>query len=1166
MRTLRVFISSPGDVAPERDLAQQVIEELRQDFAGRIGLRVVRWEYEPLVAGVDPQSQVSDLSNVDIVVTILWSRLGTPLIDSILRDDGTQYQSGTEYEFETAVSSFRSSGCPKILVYRKTAERTVNVSTPEIMLDAADQKHRADDFFERHFGAGGDGSISSIYHTFNSRSEFADKLHSHLSALVAQEEPASYGQVSSNPLWQDRSPFVGLNVFEYEYAPVFFGRSRAVHSIIDILGHRAEAGCASIVVMGASGNGKSSVVRAGVLPQLCRVALEEPESSWSYVVFRPAESAGNPVEGLATSIVQCVIDQGWASRLSITIDRLFELARTDPARTLSHVFGVLPSARVKLVLLIDQLEELFSLPGVDEAIRSQFLQFLLVCAQSERMWVLMTLRSDHYAQASSYPAFRELRHGQALYDLPAPTPQEIGQMIRRPARSVGLRFEEKDGEQLDDVIRDEASKSPEVLPLLQFTLQSLYTGRDESAGLLTFARYEEIGGLQGSISTTADALFSALSQTQQEVLSRILSGMASVDVAKQDQVTRKKLDVRELSDHDGSNEIVKKFVDARLFVLKRSTDGNVFVEVAHEALLRYWEPARLWIEQNRDLLRSKARVTDSARRWIKAGKARSYLSDSGAPFEDVRQVLAQRDFLALGGDEISFAEQSAARFRHNFRLRRSAQVALVLLSVAAVWFGVTADQERNRANSEKQIAERTGSFFQEIFEAADPGEGAGRRITVGEVLDASSRLVPGELASQPRIQARMYTAIAKAYTGLGDYESASSLIENAKKVEQENGLANTSGAVATLLAEAELLLVQGNEQALQIFEAAMNLESATGGVRTRQYARALWGYASAVTEFDDPAAAATIFQQALAIDEQQNPVRPLDIAKDKDGLGRALIAAGKFEEAKQVLGGSLALIGQTGFMNRTIEAYVYNDLGVAHYALGGFAEALAAFGRAVELNEKELGADHPDLAAFHNNIGRIRLETGDISGAKAEFAKSQHLFDTHKPDDTQYVFLLNSMGIVNQHSGDLVQANLDLTRALQLARGGVPNTQVNRLMPQILIHLAEVELASGAVESARQLANEASEVATSPRYDDGTWRRGLMHGVEGLLLLQSDDFAAAETKLRASLVAAQNRWRGGGLFVDQARQRLILLYSTWDSADADEKLAELLRQTSGQAL
>src|SRR5580693_4635616 len=146
---LKVFISSPGDVGQERMIASRVLERLQGEFSGYVEIIPILWEHEPLLATSHFQKQIVAPSQTDIVVCILWSRLGTRLPDQFKRADGTMYASGTEWEFEDAYASFSTTGKPDLLVYRKMNEPVIDYHDEAAAQERLRQKKALDQFIDR---------------------------------------------------------------------------------------------------------------------------------------------------------------------------------------------------------------------------------------------------------------------------------------------------------------------------------------------------------------------------------------------------------------------------------------------------------------------------------------------------------------------------------------------------------------------------------------------------------------------------------------------------------------------------------------------------------------------------------------------------------------------------------------------------------------------------------------------------------------------------------------------------------------------------------------------------------------------------------------------------------------------------------------------------------
>ena len=189
-RNLKIFISSPGDVIPERELARKVIGELNEEMMGKVFLVPVLWENEPLLASGTFQTQIDSPEETQILLGILWARIGSPLPDSILRPDGSRYDSGTAFEFETALASHHKKGKPDILLYRKLGAPSVSLADRKELAERLEQMDRLDSYIKKQLIAE-DGSYLAAFHTFETEEKFEEILKTHLRKLILRqlEEP-----------------------------------------------------------------------------------------------------------------------------------------------------------------------------------------------------------------------------------------------------------------------------------------------------------------------------------------------------------------------------------------------------------------------------------------------------------------------------------------------------------------------------------------------------------------------------------------------------------------------------------------------------------------------------------------------------------------------------------------------------------------------------------------------------------------------------------------------------------------------------------------------------------------------------------------------------------------------------------------------------------------
>ena len=230
-QAIRIFISSPGDVVEERELARKVIEQLRRRYSGRLDLKAVLWEDMPLEADISFTEGIdlvlSD-SGIDIAVFILWSRLGSPTGAFFARPDGSEYRSGTEREFALMLAARRQSGGvrPNILVYARADESTFEERLRGQPTDAKsqllDQKRLVEGFIREEFQDPERRTNIRAYHSFDRPQTFSQRLRVHLAELL----DGIAGDGGGEPLWnvdEQGPPFLGLAAYQFEHAAIFLG-------------------------------------------------------------------------------------------------------------------------------------------------------------------------------------------------------------------------------------------------------------------------------------------------------------------------------------------------------------------------------------------------------------------------------------------------------------------------------------------------------------------------------------------------------------------------------------------------------------------------------------------------------------------------------------------------------------------------------------------------------------------------------------------------------------------------------------------------------------------------------------------------------------------------------------------------------------------------------
>ena len=718
VKEVRCFVSSPGDVGEERLIAERVIQRLKREFFRRIKLTPILWEHEPLRATAHFQSQIVPPSQTDIVICILWSRLGTRLPGEFRRPDGTPYESGTEWEFEDAADAYRQRGTPDLLVYRKTSDATTRLTSKDAVLNALSQKESLDRFIDRWFGNPAEG-FRAAFHPFKSADEFERLLETHLRRFLNDKYgalPISSADVPTPTTGYVEHPFRGLSPFDVKHANIFFGRTRAIGELKRQLEHQTARGTAFVLVMGMSGSGKSSLVRAGVIPTLTQPGVVEGVGVWRYGIVRPADFPGGACQSLGAVLTQSTaLPQ--LEVLGFGADVASGLLRQNPELMLGPVRGALmtvatdvareekltavPTAR--LLIVIDQLEEIFTGSMQTDTERMAFAAALGALARSGDVWVLATMRSDFFNRLVELPQLMELKGGEGQFDVLPPTFAELEQMIVLPARVAGVGFEvdPDTNSSVNQIIHEAATRNPQSLPLLEFTLDELYKRRQEN--VLTLAAYRQLGGLEGAIAGRAEEVFAGLPAQVQSALSDLLHGLVSLQEGGNAAATSRRTARSDLMRSPDAEHLIDEFVRARLLVVDRDEAGQQTIGLAHEALLRHWPRAAEWIAENQELLRIRSRVTAAADLWARRQQDSDYLLTAAKPLADAETLIRKVAGLPESLREFVRASTKAASQAASRKRVRVIAVAAAFV-LMAIGFSAYSFVQWQRAEHHRQVA------------------------------------------------------------------------------------------------------------------------------------------------------------------------------------------------------------------------------------------------------------------------------------------------------------------------------------------------------------------------------------------------------------------------------------------------------------------------------
>lgn len=306
LHQFRIFLASPGDVPLERKLAREAITHISSErrFRGRINIEIIAWDQPgaevAMEAGMTPQEAIAKglpkPEDCDLAVIILWSRIGTQLPANFeLKQDRTPYLSGTEWEYLNALKGFNSKNKPSVWVYRRMGAPQFAIDDPNLS-DRQEQWRKLENFFASFINP--DKTLAGGINAYETPDQFRLKFETHLRNRLDElletlptpiVFPKSEQTINTPPRWPE-SPYPGLESFTPKQAPIYFGRGREVDQLLQQF---ADAKTRFVAIVGVSGSGKSSLVKAGLLPRLRTGIIGN--APWIDLILNPANAGTTPI-------------------------------------------------------------------------------------------------------------------------------------------------------------------------------------------------------------------------------------------------------------------------------------------------------------------------------------------------------------------------------------------------------------------------------------------------------------------------------------------------------------------------------------------------------------------------------------------------------------------------------------------------------------------------------------------------------------------------------------------------------------------------------------------------------------------------------------------------------------------------------------------------------
>ncbi|MCL1475132.1 caspase family protein, partial [Argonema antarcticum] len=533
-------------------------------------------------------------------------------------------------------------------------------------------------------------------------------------------------------------PYKGLSYFDCneEDPKYFYGRTALTDELLD----KVREGN-FIAILGASGSGKSSVVRAGLLHQLKLGQRLSGSDRWKIYIFRPGE---HPLKSLAAVFVEPELS---------TIERASQLQKAEELIRLGAVGlkRLVAAANSRVVLLVDQFEEIFTVCK-DNTERQQFLECLLGedpplhplrkgDKQDEisplplsKLSIILTMRADFFGKCAEQEyAGLAKKIQENLIAVTPMTAEELEQAITEPAKQVGLEVER---ELVTQMLAD-VEGSPGSLPLLQYTLTELWQRR--TMNRLQLSTYTKLGGLKGTLQKRADEIYESFSDEEKLAAKRIFLELTQLGEGTED--TRRQVRIADLVNSEqlsaSVQQTIQKLADAKLIVTSTliakgaNSEQVAVVDVAHESLIRYWPKLRQWLNENRETLRQKRSIEAAAQEWEEKGKGADYLLQ-GLRLAEAENFLGQSNHtVSLTAVAREFVAKSIQRQRNN--RRRTIGIVAGVMALLTGFGGFAAVNwsaaEKGKANAQANVLNLSsqklstlGLEFDALIEAIKAGK------------------------------------------------------------------------------------------------------------------------------------------------------------------------------------------------------------------------------------------------------------------------------------------------------------------------------------------------------------------------------------------------------------------------------------------------------------
>lgn len=829
-------------------------------------------------------------------------------------------------------------------------------------------------------------------------------------------------------------PFRGLEAFREEDARFFFGREAITQRLEDHLGRHK-----FLAVLGPSGSGKSSLVQAGLLPDLHHAGRAS-------LLFTPNQ---HPIRELAYALAP-----HFPAENQLPADQLLRRLRQDERslhfilRELREIFGGPQSVSI----VIDQFEEIFTLSKEEAEVRL-FLKNLLYAIEGEgdAVKVILTMRSDFLGKCVNWPDLNAFICDHMIQVEPMDD-YALTRAVVEPARLVGLEFEPG----LADVIINDVKGAAGELPLLEHALLELYERR--KGNQLTAAAYAEIGGIEGALARRAESCYSGLDKADQATLRKMFT-LCLVTPGDGSEDTRRRASRREIRavapDPQSAEALLQKLIQARLLTAHRDEAQNKDqIDVAHEALIRKWDRIKTWMDEDRESIRQTIRLRRNAETWNEADRSNAYLLN-GPRLMQIEELFEEHK-AHLTQLERDFVRASRKNHRKATVLRRLLVSAAFL---GVLGFALVIAYNNREIRRQKEATEEVSKFMSEIFVKADPLREEGPDLTAMKVIDVGAARLKQQLQSELHHGARikLLMAFAETYNHFGEFQVAGDMAKELLTLQKAHGASLQERLESMVLLTTIYWETANYEEGLKLIEEAL----------------------------------------AICDASFKNTEHHYDCLNLK---GLLLQDTGEFEQARSYHKRALDI--GTRFVAEKSEAVAqsYNNLGTVAFYMEDYQEALSNFEKALELNRKAFGDENLETGRCYNNLGFINRRLGNLQQALVNYKMAVDIWTkTLGEEHPETATALNNLGILYRQLDELEKARPYLEKALDIRKKSLGEDHPQAIAG--MRNLADLYAMLARAADGRPIIERALDISEQ-KYTEGNWRIYAAQSIYGLILVK----------------------------------------------------------------